>query len=138
MDSVSYYLFTNRYFSIVQTTVLHLVKEFFAQHGFHDLPRLFFKVNVCKLLRVKHRARIIGIDQKVGDIGARRIGGGHGVDPVSYTHLEVKLPLPERALIFDSYVCECCGEKTGANWIRIQGGKKLCVDCCQTYDRFRV
>lgn len=48
------------------------------------------------------------------------------------------IPLPEQARIFDSYICECCGERTGANWIRIQGGKKLCVDCYGTYDRFQV
>ena len=34
--------------------------------------------------------------------------------------------------------CECCGEITGANWIRLQDGKKLCTDCCETYDRFKV
>ena len=42
---------------------------------------------------------------------------------------DTRIPLPEEAQIFDSYICECCGEKTGANWIRIQNGKKLCLDC---------
>ena len=51
---------------------------------------------------------------------------------------ETKIALPEHARLFDSYVCECCGEVTGANWIRIQGGKKLCVDCADSYDRFHV
>lgn len=51
---------------------------------------------------------------------------------------ETTLALPEAAKIFDSYVCERCGELTGANWIRIAGGKKLCLDCVQTYDRFNV
>ena len=51
---------------------------------------------------------------------------------------ETKLPLPQRAQIFESYVCEGCGEVTGAKWIRMENGKKLCVDCCQHYDRFRV
>lgn len=46
--------------------------------------------------------------------------------------------LPEKARIFDSYPCECCGESTGANWIRLQGGKKLCLDCYQSYNRFDV
>lgn len=48
------------------------------------------------------------------------------------------LALPEPARLFDSYVCENCGEVTGANWIRLFGGKKLCLDCCKPYDRFRV
>ena len=50
----------------------------------------------------------------------------------------VKLRLPEQARLFDSYICDCCGEKTGANWIRLAGGKKLCLDCYETYDRFNV
>lgn len=48
------------------------------------------------------------------------------------------IALPEPAQLFDSYVCACCGETTGANWIRIAGGKKLCLDCCRAYDRFQV
>lgn len=51
---------------------------------------------------------------------------------------EAKLPLPKRAQLFESYVCEVCGEVAGAKWIRMENGKKLCVDCCQHYDRFRV
>lgn len=52
--------------------------------------------------------------------------------------METRIPLPETARIFDSYVCDCCGESTGANWIRIVHQKKLCLDCCRQYDRFRV
>ena len=48
------------------------------------------------------------------------------------------IQLPEKARLFDSYACDCCGESTGANWIRLSGGKKLCLDCYQTYDRFDV
>lgn len=51
---------------------------------------------------------------------------------------ETKLPLPRGAKIFDSYNCDCCGEKTGANWIRLVGGRKLCLDCYESYDRFHV
>lgn len=49
-----------------------------------------------------------------------------------------RLDLPEEAHIFDSYVCEVCGESAASNWIRIQNGKKVCVDCYKTYDRFHV
>lgn len=48
------------------------------------------------------------------------------------------IQLPEKARLFDSYVCDCCGEKTGSNWIRLAGGKKLCLDCYESYDRFQV
>ena len=51
---------------------------------------------------------------------------------------EATLTLPEAARLFDSYVCDCCGEVTGANWIRLAGGKKLCLDCYESYNRFDV
>ena len=51
---------------------------------------------------------------------------------------EATIALPEKAKLFDSYVCDCCGELTGANWIRLAGDKKLCLDCCDKYDRFDV
>ena len=51
---------------------------------------------------------------------------------------ETAIRLPEAARLFDSYVCDHCGETTGANWIRLAGDKKLCLDCYETYDRFSV
>ncbi len=51
---------------------------------------------------------------------------------------ETTIELPERARLFRSYVCDCCGEVTGANWIRLEGDRKLCLDCYKSYDRFHV
>ena len=51
---------------------------------------------------------------------------------------DATIQLPEKARLFDSYVCDCCGETTGANWIRLAGDKKLCLDCYESYDRFCV
>lgn len=51
---------------------------------------------------------------------------------------QTTIELPEQARLFDSYVCECCGEVTGANWIRLDGEKKVCLDCYQEYCRFEV
>ena len=51
---------------------------------------------------------------------------------------EATLTLPEAARLFDSYTCDCCGEVTGANWIRLVGDKKLCLDCYESYNRFDV
>ena len=51
---------------------------------------------------------------------------------------EAILTLPERAMIFNSYNCDCCGEKTSENMIRLQDGKKLCLDCYSEYKRFDV
>lgn len=48
----------------------------------------------------------------------------------------VKLPAP--AKLFASFKCECCGETTGSNWIRLAGDKKVCLDCYEGYDRFNV
>ena len=55
-----------------------------------------------------------------------------------FTVKDTTIALPEKARLFDSFNCECCGEKTGANWIRIVGGRKLCLDCIDPYDRFHV
>jgi len=51
---------------------------------------------------------------------------------------ETVIKLPEKAKLFDSYTCDSCGEVTGANWVRLAGDKKLCLDCCGAYDRFKV
>ena len=51
---------------------------------------------------------------------------------------ETTICLPEKARLFDSYTCDCCGEVTGANWIRLSGDKKLCLDCYDNYDRFKI
>ena len=55
-----------------------------------------------------------------------------------FTVKPTTIQVPEQARLFDSYVCECCGETAGANWIRLLGGKKVCLDCYQNYDRFHV
>ena len=51
---------------------------------------------------------------------------------------ETTIRLPEKARLFNSYTCDCCGEITGANWIRLAGDQKLCLDCYESYDRFDV
>ena len=43
--------------------------------------------------------------------------------------------LPEPARIFQSIVCEECGEKAREDKIRLVGGKKLCLGCFKEYDR---
>ena len=55
-----------------------------------------------------------------------------------FTAKKAMIPIPEKARIFDTYICERCGEKTGANWIHIQDGKMLCGDCYVAYDRFNI
>lgn len=55
-----------------------------------------------------------------------------------YWKIHTTIALPEKARLFDSYTCECCGESTGANWIRLAGGKKLCLGCYESYDQFNV
>lgn len=51
---------------------------------------------------------------------------------------EATLPLPESARIFVSMICDCCKETAGSNWMRLQGEKKVCLDCYNAYDRFHV
>ena len=47
-------------------------------------------------------------------------------------------PLPSHASIFKTYPCDCCGEYTATNWLRLEGDRKLCPDCFQSYNRFDV
>lgn len=45
-------------------------------------------------------------------------------------------PLPEVARLFPSVDCELCGENTAEPYIRLENGKKVCLDCFADY--FRV
>ena len=42
---------------------------------------------------------------------------------------EPRFPLPAKAPHYDSYRCEVCGEWTAEPYIRLQKGKKVCIDC---------
>lgn len=42
---------------------------------------------------------------------------------------ETTIELPEQARLFRSECCACCGEMTGEHFLRLQGGKKVCLDC---------
>lgn len=51
---------------------------------------------------------------------------------------EIKTPgfeLPERARLFSSKVCECCGESAREDMVRFQEGKVVCLDCFRDYGR---
>ena len=43
--------------------------------------------------------------------------------------------LPETARIFTSVVCESCGESAPEHKMRLQDGKKVCLDCFKEYSR---
>lgn len=51
---------------------------------------------------------------------------------------DVKEPIfdvPEKARIFQSYDCEICGERTAESRVKLQEGKKVCMDCNKEYTR---
>ena len=48
------------------------------------------------------------------------------------------LALPEKARMFQSHPCDGCGEMTAEHLLRLENGKKLCLDCFQAYNRFDV
>lgn len=51
---------------------------------------------------------------------------------------EIKKPdfiVPVHARLFKSVICEKCGESTAENKIRIENGKKVCLDCFDDYSR---
>lgn len=43
--------------------------------------------------------------------------------------------LPGKARLFTTVVCESCGEGATEHKIRIQDGKKVCLDCFKDYNR---
>ena len=45
---------------------------------------------------------------------------------------ETTIELPEQARLFRSECCACCGEMTGEHFLRLQGGKRVCLDCWDT------
>lgn len=51
---------------------------------------------------------------------------------------ETKIELPEKAHLFQSVPCECCGEITAEPYMHLQNGKKICRDCYSTYSRFDI
>lgn len=54
-------------------------------------------------------------------------------DVFKITHPEINMP--DHARIFTTVICEECGEGTPEHKIRLQEGKKLCLDCADTYSR---
>lgn len=51
---------------------------------------------------------------------------------------ETTLKLPEEARIFQSVVCDGCGEIAAENYIHLENGKNLCRDCYKCYSRFDI
>lgn len=52
-----------------------------------------------------------------------------------FTFSKPKFELPEAARIFNTIICEICGEGVPEHKIRIQDGKKVCLDCYTGYSR---
>jgi len=48
---------------------------------------------------------------------------------------EPKYELPEKARIFNTIICEKCGEGAPEHKIRIQDKKMICLDCFEDYTR---
>jgi formylmethanofuran dehydrogenase subunit E len=54
---------------------------------------------------------------------------------VLFTTGKVKEEVPTKAKIFKNCTCESCGEVTAEPMIRLENGKKLCLDCYEFYER---
>lgn len=48
---------------------------------------------------------------------------------------EPSFELPERARLFNTVVCDSCGEGAQEQRIRLQEGKRVCLDCFNGYTR---
>ncbi len=51
---------------------------------------------------------------------------------------ETSIVLPEKAKIFQSIACSCCGETTAERYIHLENGKPLCPDCWSAYNRLAI
>lgn len=51
---------------------------------------------------------------------------------------ETTITLPEKAKIFQSVTCSCCGETVSENMVRVCNGEVVCLDCYEPYNRFEV
>lgn len=54
-----------------------------------------------------------------------------------FTFSEPNFELPEKARLFETVICEECGEGAPEHKIRLQEGQKVCLDCFKPYDRGR-
>ena len=52
-----------------------------------------------------------------------------------FNFADANAPAPEPARIFETIVCEECGEGAAESRIRMEGGRKLCLDCFKPYGR---
>ena len=51
------------------------------------------------------------------------------------TVTEPKEPLPEKARIFTTLTCACCGEGVAEHMAHLQNGQIVCPHCFRPYDR---
>jgi len=52
-----------------------------------------------------------------------------------FNFMQPAFNLPETAKIFMSLVCESCGEGAPEHKMRLQDGKRVCLDCFKDYER---
>lgn len=52
-----------------------------------------------------------------------------------FTFSKPKFDLPERAQIFNTIVCEICGEGAPEHKMHLQDSKSVCADCFKSYNR---
>ena len=52
-----------------------------------------------------------------------------------FTVTEPKEPLPEKARIFTTLTCACCGEGVAEHMAHLQNGQVVCPHCFRPYDR---
>lgn len=52
-----------------------------------------------------------------------------------FSFSEPKFDLPEKAKIFQTIICEICGEGAPEHKMRLQDGKTVCADCFKDYGR---
>jgi len=74
-------------------------------------------------------------DRQKMDMAARQEAILSAADDEIFTTGTPSFAPPERARIFTSVICESCGEGAPEHKMRLDDGKKVCLDCCPAYSR---
>ncbi len=123
----SVYTFFNR--DTGQAIRLSLKSEIFSQDGKENKQELFEKIRNGTAteeesaeyngLRKEHIRSILRAGEKIFNIK------------------EIEMRPPEKARIFDNFLCENCGESTMMVRVCEMDGKKFCIPCCKEFEMER-
>jgi formylmethanofuran dehydrogenase subunit E len=101
-------------------------------HGTGKMAFSFFKRKTGESLRVLFKPQVAGMDHS--QLQSHILNS-----PVEelFAFSKPQFAVPQTARMFSTIKCEVCGEGAPEHKIRLQNGKKVCLDCFQDYSRFQ-